>query len=73
MIFTGPLYDEDKKAAFADADVFALPSRYENFGNAVAEAVASGVPVIVTNACGIHSLVRESGGACNCAREGRIG
>ena len=57
VLFTGPLYDEDKKAALADADVFALPSRYENFGNAVAEAVASGVPVIVTNSCGIHSLM----------------
>lgn len=62
ILFTGPLYDEDKKAALADADVFALPSRYENFGNAVAEAVASGVPVIVTNSCGIHSLVADRAG-----------
>ncbi len=62
VVFTGPLYDEDKKAAFADADIFALPSRYENFGNAVAEAVASGVPVIVTNSCGIHSLVADRAG-----------
>lgn len=57
VVFTGPLYDEDKKAVLADADIFALPSRYENFGNAVAEAIASGVPVIVTNTCGIESLV----------------
>lgn len=62
VVFTGALYDEDKKAAFADADVFALPSRYENFGNAVAEAVASGVPVIVTNSCGIHTLVADRAG-----------
>jgi len=62
VLFTGPLYDEDKKAALADADIFALPSRYENFGNAVAEAVASGVPVIVTNSCGIHSLVGDRAG-----------
>ncbi|HEX4077207.1 MAG TPA: glycosyltransferase [Candidatus Acidoferrales bacterium] len=62
VLFTGPLYDDDKKAALADADVFALPSRYENFGNAVAEAVASGVPVIVTNACGIQSLIDRRAG-----------
>ena len=62
VLFTGPLYDEDKKAALADADVFALPSRYENFGNAVAEAVASSVPVIVTNSSGIHSLVNDRAG-----------
>ena len=62
VVFTGPLYDDDKKAALADADIFALPSRYENFGNAVAEAVASGVPVIVTNSCGIHSLVAGRAG-----------
>lgn len=62
ILFTGPLYDEEKKAALADADIFALPSRYENFGNAVAEAVVSGVPVIVTNSCGIHSLVASRAG-----------
>jgi len=60
--FTGALYDEEKKAALADADVFALPSRYENFGNAAAEAIASGVPAIVTNSCGIHSLVADRAG-----------
>jgi len=62
ILFTGALYNEQKKAALADADVFALPSRYENFGNAAAEAVASGVPVIVTNSCGIHSLVANRAG-----------
>jgi glycosyltransferase involved in cell wall biosynthesis len=62
VLFTGPLYDDDKKAALADADVFALPSRYENFGNAVAEAVAAGVPAIVTDACGICSLIDNRAG-----------
>jgi glycosyltransferase involved in cell wall biosynthesis len=55
--FTGALYGEEKKAALADADIFALPSSYENFANAAAEAVACGVPVVVTSRCGIHSLV----------------
>lgn len=60
--FTGPLYDEEKKAALADADVFALPSSYENFANAAAEAMACGVPVVVTDRCGIHSLVENRAG-----------
>jgi glycosyltransferase involved in cell wall biosynthesis len=60
--FVGGIYGEEKKAALADADIFALPSSYENFANAVAEAVACGVPVIVTDRCGIHSLVNGRAG-----------
>lgn len=48
VTFTGPVYGNDKTNAFLEADVFVLPSQSENFGMAVAEALAHGVPAIVT-------------------------
>jgi glycosyltransferase involved in cell wall biosynthesis len=62
VLFAGPLYAEAKKAALVDADVFVLPSRYENFGNAAAEAVACGTPVVVSDRCGIAELVDRRAG-----------
>jgi len=48
--FLGPLYDEDRRAALGAADIWALISHTENFGNAVLEAMAAGLPVIVSTA-----------------------
>jgi glycosyltransferase involved in cell wall biosynthesis len=61
-IFTGPLYREDKKAAMVDADVFTLPSQYENFANVVAEAIACGTPVLISDRCGISEFVAGQAG-----------
>jgi glycosyltransferase involved in cell wall biosynthesis len=40
-----------KEAAFREADLFILPTHSENFGIAVAEAMAHGLPVIVSEKC----------------------
>jgi glycosyltransferase involved in cell wall biosynthesis len=62
VLFTGPLYGRDKDDLLAAADIFVLPSRYENFANVAAEAIAFGVPVIITPFCGIRSLVEGRAG-----------
>ena len=61
VFFTGPLYGDDKKSALADADVFALPSYSENFGVAVVEAMAAGLPVVISDQVGIHTEVARVG------------
>ncbi len=61
VLFTGPLYNEEKWQAFGDADVFVLPSQNENFGNTAAESAASGTPVIVSSCCGIAPFVQDAG------------
>jgi len=62
VLFTGPLYGEDKWAAYRDADVFVLPSQNENFGNTAAEAMACGTPVLITDRCGIAPIVARGAG-----------
>jgi D-inositol-3-phosphate glycosyltransferase len=44
---------------YSAADVLVMPSHYESFGMAAAEAMACGTPVITTNATGISDLIDE--------------
>jgi len=62
VVFTGAVYGDAKWSALADADIFVLPSQNENFGNAAAEAIACGTPVVVTDRCGIAPMVEGRAG-----------
>jgi phosphatidylinositol alpha 1,6-mannosyltransferase len=57
--FTGVLRGEPLAEAYANMDVFAFPSDTDTFGNVVMEALASGLPTIVTGNGGPKFLVRE--------------
>ena len=48
VAFPGPAYGDAKAALYRSADLFVLPTHSENFGMAIAEALAYAVPVITT-------------------------
>lgn len=58
VVFTGMLEGAMKQGALASADVFVLPSHQENFGIAVIEALAVGVPVLISNKVNIWREVQ---------------
>jgi glycosyltransferase involved in cell wall biosynthesis len=58
-VFTGILKEEDLATAFASADLFVFPSATDTFGCVVLEAMASGMPVIVTDGGGARESVRD--------------
>ncbi len=57
--FTGVLRGEELARAYAGMDVFVFPSHTDTFGNVVLEALASGVPAVVTPDGGPRSLVQH--------------
>lgn len=46
-------------AAYAEADVFCLPTRYESFGIAILEAMFFGLPVVATGRWAIPEMVEH--------------
>ena len=61
IFFTGMLDGSMKWSALHAADVFVLPSHQENFALSVAEALACGVPALISNKVNIWREVQEDG------------
>lgn len=61
VTFCGPLYGSDKGAALRRASLFVLPTRNDNFGIAVAEALACGVPAVATKGAPWAELLGNAG------------
>jgi glycosyltransferase involved in cell wall biosynthesis len=62
VVAVGPVYGRDKLAALADAACFCLPSRHEGFSLAVLEALACGVPVVISTECHFPEVAMAGAG-----------
>ena len=62
IVATGMVEGTAKEALLAHADLFVLPTRSENFGITVAEALGRGVPVVTTTAAPWSELVSRGCG-----------
>jgi glycosyltransferase involved in cell wall biosynthesis len=56
VLFPGPIDSKDKALLFARATLFCLPSVSEGFSMAVLEALASGVPVLLSPECNFREV-----------------
>lgn len=60
VTFGGMLTGREKLEAYADSDIFVLPSYSDNFGIVAAEAMASRLPVVISNRVGIYREVERN-------------
>ena len=60
IVMPGWVSDEYKRSLLKGAKLFVLPSKNENYGIAVAEALASGVPVVVSDQVYLHPQITRA-------------
>ena len=63
VFFAGQLTGPSKWQALTDADIFILPSYQEGFSMAITEAMAVGLPVVITRECNFDEVERFHAGA----------
>ncbi|MCK5506821.1 MAG: glycosyltransferase family 4 protein [Thermodesulfovibrionia bacterium] len=59
--FLGRIDHGELPDLYRKADIFVLPSLWEGMSNTLLEAIASGLPVIVTDTGGTEELVKDNG------------
>lgn len=55
-----PVYDADKWAFFRLADAYILPTNFENFGISIVEALACGLPVLISNKAAVWREIQAA-------------
>jgi len=59
VIFAGAVARETLPMFYLSGDLFAMPSRFDTFGMVVLEAMAAGLPVLISGSVGARDVVRE--------------
>ena len=62
VFFAGQLSGTAKWQALVDADAFILPSYQEGFSMAITEAMAAGLPVVITSECNFNAVEQYHAG-----------
>lgn len=60
--FSGPAYGTDKFDAYRSSHLYVLPTHSENFAVTVAESLACGTPVVVSQGAPWHGLLENNAG-----------
>jgi len=71
VVFTGMLDHRQRGAAFGAASLFVMPSRMESFGNVVLEAMAAGVPAVISPGVPLATEIARAGAGIVCERDPR--
>jgi glycosyltransferase involved in cell wall biosynthesis len=61
IVFTGPIYNDDLACVYAMAKIFCFPSYAEGFGLPPLEAMAAGVPIVVSNTTSLPEVCGDAG------------
>ncbi|MCE5297077.1 MAG: glycosyltransferase family 4 protein [Euryarchaeota archaeon] len=59
--FAGKVSEERKSELLASCKIFVMPSLYESYGIAVAEAMSFGRPIVATSVGGLPEVVKDAG------------
>ncbi|PKN66946.1 MAG: hypothetical protein CVU54_17655 [Deltaproteobacteria bacterium HGW-Deltaproteobacteria-12] len=59
VIFTGPINKEKMIRMYLSCDLYVMLSKFDTFGMVVLEAMAAGLPVIISSNVGAQDLVQE--------------
>jgi glycosyltransferase involved in cell wall biosynthesis len=60
ILFTGYSEEDEKSKLYCAADVLAMPSLYEPFGNVAVEAMSMGCPVVASETGGLSELITNN-------------